>query len=63
METFHPCPMPERIPSEQLPGRKTPARGVKIALGEPTILFLTVCTKDRLPWLAQKPVQTSLEEI
>jgi putative transposase len=55
--------MPERIPSEQLPGRKTPAKGVKIPLGEPTILFLTVCTKDRVPWLAQKPVQSSLEEI
>jgi putative transposase len=54
--------MPERIP-EQLPGRNTPAKGVKIPLGEPTILFLTVCTKDRVPWLAQKPAQASLEQI
>jgi putative transposase len=55
--------MPERIPLEPIPGRKTPAKGVKISLDDPTILFLTVCTKNRVPWLAQKPVQTSLEEI
>jgi putative transposase len=33
-------------------GRKHPAHGVRISLAEPTIVFLTVCTKDRGPWLA-----------
>jgi putative transposase len=37
-------------------GRKRPARGVHINLGEPTIVFLTVCTRDRLPWLAQEHI-------
>ena len=34
------------------PGRRKPAEGVRIDLGQPTIVFVTVCTKDRVPWLA-----------
>jgi putative transposase len=32
--------------------RKTPAHGVWIDPSHPTIVFVTVCTKDRQPWLA-----------
>lgn len=41
-------------------GRNHPSRGVHVAFGYPTIVFLTVCTKDWKPWLAQKSVQASL---
>jgi putative transposase len=36
-----------------LPQRRRPASGVFISLDSPTIVFLTVCTRDRTPWLAQ----------
>ena len=42
------------------PGRRHPARGVQIEVGQPTIVFLTVCTKNRERWLAQKPVEQAL---
>ena len=32
-------------------GRRKPASGVLVHLGQPTIVFLTVCTHDRRPWL------------
>src|SRR3989338_2229887 len=35
------------------PSRKHPARGVYISSAQPTIVFLTVCAKNRQPWLAQ----------
>jgi putative transposase len=41
-------------------GRKSPARGVQIYSGQPTILFLTVCAEDRKPWLADAAVHESL---
>jgi putative transposase len=41
-------------------GRKQPARGVHIFLGQPTIVFLTICAKDRTPWLANPTVHDSL---
>jgi putative transposase len=34
--------------------RNKPAHGVWIDPGRPTIVFVTVCTKDRRPWLATK---------
>ncbi|MHB8520066.1 MAG: REP-associated tyrosine transposase [Limisphaerales bacterium] len=40
--------------------RSHPARGVQIDLGQPTIVFLTVCTKDRHRWMTQTPVQNAL---
>lgn len=43
-------------------GRKHPASGVRIALGEPTIVFVTVVTRDRIPWLAQPLVHECLRE-
>lgn len=33
-------------------GRKHPAKGVQVSLSEPTIVFLTVCTEKRHPWVA-----------
>jgi putative transposase len=47
----------------EMVGRKHPARGVLVSRSQPTIVFLTVCTEKREPWLAQKVVQESLEEV
>ena len=53
---------PEYAPFEE-PGRKHPARGVLISSEQPTIVFLTVCTKDRQRWLARENVQAALKKI
>ena len=45
------------------PGRRAPAQGVHISLGQPTIVFLTVCAKNRRPWIAQPAVQTTLASV
>jgi putative transposase len=45
------------------PGRRHPASGVFISLEHPTIVFLTVCTKDRRPWLAQSVVHETLVQV
>ena len=45
------------------PGRKHPARGTLISSNQPTIIFLTVCTKDRQPWLAQPNVHKALRYV
>ena len=39
------------------PRRKRPAHGVLAVDGQPTIVFDTVCTKNRDPWLARDEVQ------
>lgn len=39
------------IDNEKYPKRRKPASGVHIDLANPTIVFLTVCTKDRKQWL------------
>jgi len=44
-------------------GRRTPAGGAHVFLGQTNIFFLTVNTKDRVPWLNQVSVQTSLAHI
>jgi putative transposase len=44
-------------------GRRTPDQEVFVSLSHPTIVFLTVCTKDRKPWLAQSDVQIALEQV
>ena len=44
-------------------GRRSPAEGVLISLHQPTIVFLTVCAKDRDTWLANAVVQQTLEEV
>lgn len=45
------------------PRRNHPARGVFISKDNPTIVFLTVCTKDRQPWLAQRHVHDALVRV
>jgi len=49
--------------NESLPQRHRPAHGVQIALGEPAIVWLTVCTKDRHPWLNDRNVHKDLVQI
>src|SRR4029077_5423267 len=34
------------------PGRRRPPQGVRLDLSERTIIFITVCTKARIAWLA-----------
>src|SRR5436309_9930500 len=43
-------------------GRRHPASGVRIELGEPTIVFVTVVTRDRKRWLAQALVHQLLRD-
>jgi putative transposase len=45
------------------PGRKHPVRGVLISLQQPTIVFLTVCTQNRQPWLTHPNVHDALRNI
>ena len=48
---------------QKLPSRKHPAHGVLIVDGQPTIIFDTVCTKNRSPWLANAEVHLLLREV
>ena len=45
------------------PQRKHPAHGVLYVEGQPTIIFDTVCTKDRKPWLANDEVHQLLRDV
>lgn len=45
------------------PDRRKPAQGVHIDLGQPTIVFVTVCTKDRVRWLACEEAHRLLAEV
>jgi putative transposase len=45
------------------PGRRTPAKGVRISVGGPNWVFLTVCTAKRDRWLAQASVRQALHQI
>ncbi len=40
--------------------RKKPVHGVEILPNAPTIVFVTVCTRDRKPWLATPENHTGL---
>jgi putative transposase len=51
------------LPVQRDPERRHPAHGVLASLGQPTVVFLTVCTHQRVPWLAQRTAQQSLEEV
>src|SRR6266404_3485747 len=44
-------------------GRQTPAGGAHIFIGKPNIFFVTVNAKDRVPWISQAIVQSSLAKI
>ena len=49
--------------NDQRPQRKHPAHGIFFREGQPTIIFDTVCTKNRLPWLADEQVHRLLREV
>jgi len=49
-------------PPDDHVGRRKPAAGVHIHLGEPTIVFVTVCSEKRVPWIAQSEVHELLLE-
>ena len=50
-------------PSDDPPQRKHPAHGILLVEGKPTIIFDTVCTKDRVPWLACDAVHELLRTV
>ena len=43
-------------------GRRKPASGVFISSAVPTIVFVTVCSEKRVPWIAQEPVHELLKQ-
>ena len=45
------------------PDRHHPKHGVHLINGQPTIVFGTVCSKDRAPWLATDEVHTILRDV
>ena len=49
--------------SPNRPQRKHPAHGVLYIEGQPTIVYDTVCTKDRQPWLAHDDIHELLREV
>src|SRR5262245_30305565 len=48
---------------DPLPKRKHPAHGILFVEGQPTIIFDTVCTKERGKWLANDIVHNLLREV
>jgi len=44
-------------------GRKTPAAGAHVFIGHTNIFFVTVNARDRVPWMNQPAVQSSLVDI
>ena len=53
-------PRPLEVPSYS---NKRPAHGIKYVDGQPTVIFDTICTKNRVPWLASHEVHALLIEI
>ena len=49
--------------AKSFPSRHHPVHGVRSNSHEPIIVFLTVCTKDRTPWLANAAVHSMLREV
>src|SRR5262249_53078498 len=43
--------------------RRHPAHGVLLSDDHPTIVFITVCTRDRRPWLATEETHALLREV
>jgi hypothetical protein len=56
-------PSPAQVKGSPMANRKKPAHGVWIDPDRPTIVFLTVCTRDRLPWLATEENHRRLCEV
>jgi hypothetical protein len=49
--------------AQNLPQRKHPAHGVLVQTNLPTIVFLTICTKNRAPWLARNQIHEHLRDV
>jgi REP-associated tyrosine transposase len=49
--------------NDDLPRRKHPAHGMLFVDGQPTVIFDTICTKDRVPWLANHEVHELLRKV
>jgi len=49
--------------NRMIAGRRTPAKGVQIAMERPNWVFLTICTEKRSPWLAQADARDVAHEI
>ncbi|MBI5394896.1 MAG: hypothetical protein HZA91_06310 [Verrucomicrobia bacterium] len=47
---------------QQQPQRKNPSPGVLVSLGGPNVVFLTVTTHHRVPWLASAEVHRLIHE-
>jgi len=52
-----------RFSSSVRPERKRPAHGVSFEIGKPTIVFVTACTKGRVPWLATEECHALLRDV
>src|SRR4051812_41874204 len=48
------------IPADDLPKRSRPAHGVRLTASAPVIVYVTVCTKRRVPWLATPDIHDLL---
>jgi putative transposase len=55
--------MKNETTKEKLPQRRKPASGVFVEHDKPTIVFVTVCTRDRAPWLTQTAVHDLIVKI
>jgi putative transposase len=51
---------PSRKPERIRIGRHTPAKGIVLSSDMPLILWCTICTHDRIPWLLQSVVMRTL---
>src|SRR5262245_39974941 len=52
--------MASKYPIDPPPGRRHPVHGTRIDLAKSTLVFLTVCAKERKPWMTNPTVMTSL---
>ena len=50
-------------PDHDRPQRKHPAHGIRFFDGQPTVIFDTICTKDRTRWLASHDVHELLRKV
>ena len=50
-------------PNSKFPQRKHPSKGVLYVDGQPTIIFDTICTKNRQAWLAADEIHQLLREV
>lgn len=52
--------MSKMLNPSEYPQRQKPASGVYVSLHEPTIVFVTLCSEKRIPWVAQPAVHDLL---